>query len=97
MTPTNVLPFPDIQHSWHCGACPRCGKSDGYVNLGIEHWFICRDHKTKWLAGTNLFDGWMNQTVAQTQSAEILLRSYADVLPIRSFREDSVSEKRQLV
>ncbi len=95
MIPTNVLPFPDIQHTRHCGACPECGKSDGYINLGIEHWFICREHKTKWLAGTNLFDGWMNQTVAQSQSAEILLRGYADVLPCRSVAEKNDTHKRQ--
>ena len=89
MTPTNVIPFPDIQHTMHCGSCPDCGKSDGYVNLGVEHWFICREHKTKWLAGTNLFDSWMNQTVAQTQSAEILLRSYKDVLPARLSQNES--------
>lgn len=82
MTPTNVLPFPDVQHSKYCGGCPQCGKNDGYVNLGVEHWFICRDHKTRWLGGTNLFDGWMNQTVAQTQSAEILLRGYEEVVPV---------------
>ncbi len=97
MTPTNVLPFPDIQLSNHCGACPQCGKSDGYVNLGIEHWFICRDHKTKWLAGTNLFDGWMNQTVAQSQSAEILLRSYEDVLPTRQLEEKPSLKKTQIL
>ena len=81
MTPTNVLPFPDIQHARYCGECPHCGKNDGYVNLGLEHWFICREHKTKWLGGANLFDGWMNQTVAQTQSAEALLREYREVSP----------------
>ncbi len=95
MIPTNVIPFPDIQHTWHCGGCPDCGKHDGFVNLGVEHWFICREHKTKWLAGSNLFDGWMNQTVAQTQSAEILLRSYKDVLPVRSSQEEPGARKRQ--
>ncbi|MFT5132312.1 MAG: hypothetical protein ACI9SC_000777 [Gammaproteobacteria bacterium] len=97
MFPTNVLPFPDIQHTRHYGACPDCGKSDGFVNLGIEHWFICREHKNKWLAGTNLFDDWMNQTVAQSQSAEILLRSYLDVLPVRSTQQEFAVKKRQLL
>ncbi len=95
MIPTNVIPFPDILHTRHCGACPDCGKSDGYVNLGVEHWFICREHKTKWLAGTNLFDGWMNQTVAQTQSAEILLRNYVDVRPRRTVVDRNLTSKRQ--
>lgn len=95
MTHTNVIPFPDIQHSRHCGGCPECGKSDGFVNLGIEQWFICREHRTKWLAGKNLFDSWMNQTVAQTQSVEILLRGYKDVLPVRSSNQQFDTRTRQ--
>ena len=97
MMPTNVLPFPDIQHSRHCGACPECGKSDGYINLGIEHWFICREHKTRWLAGTNLFDGWMNQTIAQSQSAALLLRGYREVLPARKASSDIAVKNRQFM
>lgn len=88
MIPTNVIPFPEIQYALRCGACPRCGKSDGFVNLGKEHWFICRDHKTKWLGGYNLFDGWQDQTVAQTQSIALLLNSYNEVLPRRGIDEE---------
>ncbi|HIF50891.1 MAG TPA: hypothetical protein EYQ42_05105 [Thiotrichaceae bacterium] len=83
MIPTNVMPFPQIQYSMLCGVCPKCGKSDGFVNLGKEHWFICRDHKTKWFAGVNMFEGWENQTVAQAQSIESMLNSYKDVVPLR--------------
>jgi len=44
---------------------------------------------------TNLFDGWMNQTVAQTQSAEILLRAYRDVLPVRSMKANYCDRRSQ--
>jgi len=83
MIPTNVIPFPEVQYFMRVGACPKCGKSDGFLNLGKEHWFICREHKMKWFAGANLFEGWKDQTVAQTQSIEILLRNYKEVLPDR--------------
>lgn len=79
MTPTNIIPFPDIRHALHCGGCPVCGKNDGYLNLGSQHWFICRDHKMKWLVGDNLFDSWMNQTVSQHLTAERLLDGYREV------------------
>jgi len=88
MIPTNVIPFPEIQYSTHCGVCPNCGKSDGFVNLGKEHWFICRDHKTKWFAGVNLFEGWENQTVAQTENIAVMLESYKDVVPLRNIDEE---------
>lgn len=88
MIPTNVMPFPEIQYSKHCGLCPKCGKSDGYVNLGKEHWIICRDHKFKWFVGVNLFDGWQNQTVAQAQSIELMLNSYKEIVPVRNTEEE---------
>ncbi len=88
MIPTNVIPFPETQYTLRCGACPTCGRSDGFFNLGKEHWFICRDHKTKWLGGYNLFDSWKNQTVAQTQSIEIFLSAYKEVLPVRHNPEE---------
>jgi hypothetical protein len=38
--------------------CPRCGRTDGYLNIksehGAEHWFFCREHKTRWHVGSNL-------------------------------------------
>ena len=64
------------------GVCPKCGKSDGVVNLGKEHWFFCRVHKTKWFSGVNQFKGCENQTVAQAGGIEIMMNSYQDVVPI---------------
>ena len=79
MTPTNVIPFPDIRHALHCGECPVCNKNDGYLNLGAQHWFICREHKIKWYVGDNLFDSWRTQSIALHLSAEILLSGYREV------------------
>lgn len=88
MIPTNVMPFPEIEYSMRCGICPKCGKTDGFVNLGKEHWFICRDHKYKWFAGVNLFEGWENQTVAQTESIDLMLSRYKEVMPLRTIDEE---------
>lgn len=84
MTPSNIIPFPDIRHALHCGGCPVCGKNDGYLNLGAQHWFICRTHKTKWCIGENLFDSWMTQTLSQHHVAEMLLRTFHEVTPVRA-------------
>lgn len=81
MTVTNIIPFPDIRRSPYFGGCPLCGGNDGYLNLGAAHWFICREHKTKWLIGENLFDSWMVQTVAQHISAERVLSTFREVQP----------------
>ncbi len=93
MVPTNVIPFPEVQYEARCGACPECGKSDGYFNIGKEHWFICRDHKTKWLGGYNLFDNWKDQTVSQTESISALLDTFTEVLPYR--HQERISQSAQ--
>jgi hypothetical protein len=43
------------------GLCPHCHKIDGdYV--GRSHWFLCDEHKVKWLVGANLFSSWRHET-----------------------------------
>ena len=86
MVPTNVIPFPDIRYESFCGGCPVCGNNDGYINVGAEHWCICREHKIKWLVGENLFDSWMTQTLAQHLSAEKLLAIYQEAVPDRQMK-----------
>ena len=49
-------------HSGYFGLCPRCKKTDGYYNVGRGHWFYCRQHRTKWVVGANLFSSWRDQT-----------------------------------
>ncbi len=45
----------------HFGGCPHCGRNDGYLNDGRDHWFFCDSHKTKWLVGSNLFSSWREE------------------------------------
>ena len=34
------------------GGCPECGNTDGYMNVGSEHWFVCDVHRIKWFIGS---------------------------------------------
>jgi hypothetical protein len=44
------------------GLCPVCLRTDGYINIGREHWFFCKEHKAKWSGGSNLFSAWRDET-----------------------------------
>lgn len=65
----------------HTGVCPKCGKCDGYFNVGREHWMVCHRHMLTWCAGANMpafirdgdtKDDW-------NRNAEILMR-YTEVV-----------------
>ena len=47
------------------GVCPECGKTDGYLNTGRTHVFMCKTHRTSWVAGANLFSDWRHETEAE--------------------------------
>ena len=47
------------------GGCPYCGGYDVFLNIGRDHWIICRTHQVKWHIGSNLFSCWRNQTEEQ--------------------------------
>jgi hypothetical protein len=65
------------------GLCPICHKTDGYANAGRSHRFYCKEHKTSWLVGSNLFSSWRDQTEAEQRKIwdEIGLNDFADVEP----------------
>ena len=50
----------EVDNYW--GACPDCHRTDGYINIGREHWFYCMEHKSCWYIGWNLFSSWRDQT-----------------------------------
>jgi hypothetical protein len=66
------------------GGCPRCGKNDGYLNVGRWHWFYCAEHKTKWCAGSNLFSSWQNEAEEDQERVynKVGLGEFAEVEPI---------------
>ena len=65
------------------GGCPHCGQDDGYLNVGREHWFFCREHKTKWRVGTNLFSSWREEDEGAWQRNRFTLAEYMTVDPVR--------------
>lgn len=52
------------------GLCPvdDCGRQDGFVNFGREHWCYCLKHKVRWHAGSNLFDCWRHETAEEQEA-----------------------------
>jgi hypothetical protein len=65
------------------GLCPVCHETDGYANAGRSHRFYCREHKTSWCVGSNLFSSWRDQTEAEQRAIwdEIGLDDFEDVEP----------------
>ena len=69
----------------HFGVCSICGGSDGYLNVGRNHWFVCHEHKRKWFVGGNLFGSWRHEDEAKWERNERVLAEYAD-LELKSAR-----------
>lgn len=55
---STVLDFPPPTFG---GDCPECGRSDGILNVGREHWGRCSRHRRCWFIGENLFSGWKGE------------------------------------
>ncbi len=64
------------------GGCPTCGKSDGYSNVGRNHWGSCDAHKVKWSIGSNLFSSWHDEDETVWQKNAERLSTYREVKPI---------------
>ena len=70
----------NIEH--YFGACPECGRTDGFMNVGGEHWFVCKAHETRWWVGYNLFSSWQDESEADWHSNAQLLAGYREVRPL---------------
>jgi len=57
-----------MENDGYFGLCPVCHKTDGYINIGRAHWFLCEAHKTKWFIGENLFSSWIYETGAEQRA-----------------------------
>ncbi len=73
---------PEIETDHYFGGCPHCGETDGYINVGRNHWFVCDRHHTKWWAGSNLFSSWRDETEEQWLRNEYKLENYLSVEPV---------------
>jgi hypothetical protein len=70
-----------IDNYW--GACPKCHETDGYLNWGSDHWFYCKQHKSRWCIGSSLFSSWMDETKEEQERIinELDFRSFKVVKP----------------
>jgi hypothetical protein len=77
------------------GVCPICHTTDGYLNVGNNHWFLCHTHKTKWAVGANLFSSCMDETPEQqrAEQEQIGFAQYRDVEPYRATGAQEVPDE----
>ena len=71
-----------VETNEYFGGCPHCGKNDGYLNVGREHWFVCHQHRATWWAGSNLFSAWRDETEDDWRKNEGRMHDYEVVEPI---------------
>ena len=64
------------------GGCPECGKTNGFLNVGGDHWFVCHAHKKRWSPGSNLFSCWKEETEAAWAANAALLKGYEETEPL---------------
>ncbi|MFC1591929.1 hypothetical protein ACFL43_05350 [Thermodesulfobacteriota bacterium] len=64
------------------GGCPKCMHSDGRLNIGRDHWFYCRTHKVKWLAGSNVFADWQAEDDSRWKQNEEFLSFFMETDPV---------------
>jgi len=69
------------------GGCPRCGDTDGYLNQGRDHWFVCDKHRVRWFVGSNLFSSWRHESSAQHAENLLKLMGYRVVDPLHEWKE----------
>ena len=89
---SNVVNFPKRITTEHdFGGCPHCGDTDGFINVGRDHWFICDSHKTKWCIGSNLFSSWREEDEATWHQNQFKLAEYTEVVPVQPDEDRIVS------
>jgi hypothetical protein len=71
-----------IKTDEYFGGCPECGKTDGYLNTGSAHWFVCDAHRVRWCIGSNLFSSWRDETEDEQRRAWERVDDYAEVKPV---------------
>lgn len=65
------------------GACPVCGRNDGYQNIGNHHFFSCKKHRTTWCPASNRFERSRIETREWWKEAWEELKYYRTVDPSR--------------
>lgn len=66
--------------------CPKCGGSDGTLNLKAEHWGTCNTHGLKWHIGTDLFQNWRQENDRVWFDNAVFLQGFQTVEPVRRWK-----------
>lgn len=82
MSDSKVSPNEFQEEPDYFGACLVCSCNDGYLNVGSSHWFHCREHKTRWCVGVNLFSGWREEDEEDWRKNAEKLFGYTEVEPL---------------
>ncbi|MEM6461662.1 MAG: hypothetical protein AAF724_07090 [Pseudomonadota bacterium] len=64
------------------GACPECGKSNGFLAIGPDHWGVCHRHGVKWSFVCDDLEGWKDQSDIERHQVSLLLAAYVEVQPV---------------
>lgn len=78
------------------GLCPSCHKTDGHLNVGRNHWFVCHQHHVRWHAGENLFSSWRRETEAIWERSWQRISHYSEIEPVFHDRTHDHEAKRTL-
>jgi hypothetical protein len=76
----------------HFGDCPKCRKNDGHINVGRDHWFVCRQHRVKWKAGHDIFPDWQQENLQVWRRNEKLLDFFMEVEPMQTWKKTIIEE-----
>lgn len=90
-----IIPFP-APHDLEFGGCPHCGRADGYLNVGRNHWFYCERHKTTWWYGSNIFSSWCDETEGEWLRNQYRLADYRVVEPRHNEQEAKLYAEQKL-
>ena len=77
------------------GECPECGKNDGYRNVYKHHFFFCDEHRFVWLAGTNLFSSWQEETEEDWRASWEHLKGYRVTDGYGEYKGDAPLEEQR--
>ena len=87
----SIVTLPRVDNCF--GGCPICHKTDGFLSVGRDHWFVCHRHRMKWCVGSNLFGGWREQDEQHRQANQYKLAGYREVAP---YFPDDARERLEL-
>lgn len=66
--------------------CPMCGRNDGFMNVGQDHWAVCHEDHNKWYVGRNLFSTWLYESKEDWEQSDAFLARYNEVEPVKVWR-----------